>query len=54
MRRWLVIDLMQLYDAARAAGLNTFLVRRTLQRLERAEIDVPEAVRTIREGRTGK
>lgn len=47
MQRWRAPELMALYDAARAAGLYTFVVRRTVQRLERGEIMPTDAVRII-------
>ena len=47
MERWRVEDLMELADAAYAAGLSSFIVRRTLQRMERGEISVCDAVSNI-------
>ena len=47
MERWTVPDLFMLADAIAAAGLNTFAVRRALQRMERGEITPLEAVRLI-------
>jgi hypothetical protein len=41
--RWRVDELFRLADAIAAAGLHTFTVRRTLQRLERGEITLSQA-----------
>ena len=47
MERWTVPDLLILADAIAAAGLNTFAVRRALQRMERGEIKLLEAAQLI-------
>ena len=47
MERWTVPDLLILADAIAAVGLNTFAVRRALQRMERGEITALEAVQLI-------
>lgn len=47
MERWRVDDMMELADAAYLAGLGSFVVRRTVQRLERGEIEPLEATRVI-------
>jgi hypothetical protein len=47
MERWRVADLMKLHDAVSRPGLNSFIVRRTLQRLSRGEIEPLEAARII-------
>jgi hypothetical protein len=47
MERWRVEDLMELADAAGKAGLQSFIVKRMLQRLERGEITILRAIRLI-------
>jgi hypothetical protein len=53
-QRWRVPDLMLLADETFRGGLNSFIVRRTLQRLERNEIDVTDAVRVLRLARIAR
>ena len=50
MERWRVEDLMDLAGAVYKAGLSSFVVRRAVQRLERGEISVAQAVSLIRRG----
>jgi hypothetical protein len=47
MERWRVEELMELAEAVYAAGLLSFIVRRTIQRLERGEITVARAAKDI-------
>ena len=47
MERWKVPDLLILADALASADLNTFAVRRVLQRMERGEIKPIDAARMI-------
>ena len=47
MEPWRVPDLFVLADAIAAAGLNTFAVRRALQRMESGEITPIDAARLI-------
>ena len=53
MERWIVPDLFTLADAIAAAGLNTFVVRRALQRMERGEITPPQAAQYIGDDELG-
>jgi hypothetical protein len=47
MERWRVEHLMELAQVAYVAGLLSFVVRRTIQRLERGEITVISAAKII-------
>ena len=49
MERWRVDELFRLADAIAAAGLHSFAVRRTLQRLERGDVDPIQAAVRIAE-----
>lgn len=47
VKRLTVPEWFELIDAIHAAGLYSFTVRRVLQRLERGEITIKQAVRYI-------
>ena len=49
MKPWTVSDLLELGDAIAGAGLHSFVVRRTLQRMEQGEITPLEAAKMIRQ-----
>lgn len=52
MERWRVEDLLELARAAYGVGLGSFVIRRTVQRLERGEISVSDAISLIAARRT--
>lgn len=52
MERWRVGGLVELAAAIHAAGLQSFVVRRALQRLERGEVSPSDAIRRIRQEAT--
>ena len=49
MKPWTVPDLLELGEAIAATGLHSFVVRRTLQRMERGEIMPLEAAEIVRQ-----
>ena len=53
MKPWTVPDLLELGEAIAAAGLRSFVARRTLQRMERGEIAPLEAAEIIRRSSDG-
>lgn len=53
MKQLTVPEWFDLIDAIAAAGLYSFTVRRVLQRLERGEITIKQAVRFVNSDRRG-
>ncbi len=49
MKTWTVPDLLEFGEAIAAVDLHSFVVRRTLQRLERGEITPLEAAKMIQQ-----